>query len=226
MTFSLENIHSTLNKKHDTLTVFTYAQSFASSMKESVKWLVEWMPYYFTPREIWYSLPMKLEELKFLRRKKIHRYCPRMKIEKCKSGHHQMVLFSDKEMEARILQWQGARLCQKIHITKNSNQSVMQTIVTNLKVRATFQSMIVMKLAPRARKMIKGIVELGKNFWNINWKYVSNKTLIKIFQECKVQPSLLTITLWIYIFCKSWTALNCNTPNDYISYFNFDLLSL
>ena len=96
MTFSLENIHSTLNKKHGTLTVFTYAQSFASSMKESVKWFVEWMLYYFTPREIWYSLPMKLEELKFLRRKKIHRSCPRMKIEECKSGHHQMVLFSKK----------------------------------------------------------------------------------------------------------------------------------
>ena len=104
MTFSLENIHSTLNNKHGTLTVFTYAQSFASSMKESVKCLVEWMPYYFTPREIWYSLPKKLGELKFLKRKQIHRYYPRMKIEKCKSGHHQMVLFSDKEVEVRKLQ--------------------------------------------------------------------------------------------------------------------------
>ena len=56
-----------MNKKHVTQTVLTYAQSFASSMKESVTQLVEWVTYYFTSREIWYPLPentMKLEELK------------------------------------------------------------------------------------------------------------------------------------------------------------------
>ena len=37
MTLSLENLHSTANKKHGTQTVLTYAQSFASSMKESAK---------------------------------------------------------------------------------------------------------------------------------------------------------------------------------------------
>ena len=41
MKLSLKNLHSTVNKKHDTQTVLTYAQSFASSMKESVKQLVE-----------------------------------------------------------------------------------------------------------------------------------------------------------------------------------------
>ena len=37
MTLSLENLDSTVNKKHGTQTVLTYAQSFASSTKESVK---------------------------------------------------------------------------------------------------------------------------------------------------------------------------------------------
>ena len=41
MTSSLENLDSTVNKKHGTQTVLTYAQSFASSVKESVKRLVE-----------------------------------------------------------------------------------------------------------------------------------------------------------------------------------------
>ena len=42
MTLSLENLHSTMNKKYSTQTVLTYAQSFATSMKESVKRLIEW----------------------------------------------------------------------------------------------------------------------------------------------------------------------------------------
>ena len=37
MTLSLENLDSAVNKKHGTQTVLTYAQSFASSTKESVK---------------------------------------------------------------------------------------------------------------------------------------------------------------------------------------------
>ena len=41
MTSSLENVDSTVNKKHGTQTVLTYAQSFASSKKESIKRLVE-----------------------------------------------------------------------------------------------------------------------------------------------------------------------------------------
>ena len=41
MTLSPENLHSTTNKKRGTQNVLTYAQSFASSLKESVKRLVE-----------------------------------------------------------------------------------------------------------------------------------------------------------------------------------------
>ena len=62
-----------MNKKHDTQAVLTYPQSFGSSMKKSVKRMVEWVAYYFTSREIWYSLPentMKLEDIKFPKRKK------------------------------------------------------------------------------------------------------------------------------------------------------------
>ena len=60
--------------------------------------------------EVWYSLPenkMKLEELKFpkqkKKKKKSQRHYPRTKIEKCESGHHQMVLLFDKEVEGRKL---------------------------------------------------------------------------------------------------------------------------
>ena len=41
MTLSLENLHSTMNKKHERKTVMTCASSFASSVQESVKQLVE-----------------------------------------------------------------------------------------------------------------------------------------------------------------------------------------
>ena len=37
MVLYLENLDSTVNKKHGTQTVLTYAQSFASSSKESIK---------------------------------------------------------------------------------------------------------------------------------------------------------------------------------------------
>ena len=73
MTLSLENLHSTVNKKQGTQTLLSYAQSFASSMKESIKKIVEWAAYYFTSKESWYSLPessIKLEELEFPKRMK------------------------------------------------------------------------------------------------------------------------------------------------------------
>ena len=89
-------------------------------------------------------------------KKKINRCYPWTQKEKCKSGHRQIVLLSDEEVEGRRLQWQGAELCQKIHITNSSNQSVMQTknTVTNINVTVKFCSMIVTKLVLRARKVI------------------------------------------------------------------------
>ena len=61
MILSLENLHSTVNKKHDIQSVLTYAQSFASSMKEFVKQLVEWAAYYFTSMKI--SLVRKIMDI-------------------------------------------------------------------------------------------------------------------------------------------------------------------
>ena len=60
-----------------------------------------------------------VDVLKFPKRKKIYRYLPRTKKEKCESGHHQMMFLSDKEVEGRKRQWQGVELCQKMHITKS-----------------------------------------------------------------------------------------------------------
>ena len=79
MTLPLENLDSTVNKKHDTQTVLTIPQSFASFMKKSVKRLVEWVTYYCISVEIWYLLPentMNLEELKFPKWNKNYRYYP------------------------------------------------------------------------------------------------------------------------------------------------------
>ena len=53
MTLYPEKLDSTVNKKHGTQTVLTYAQSLASSTKESVKECA----YYLTPREVWYFVP-------------------------------------------------------------------------------------------------------------------------------------------------------------------------
>ena len=69
MVLYLENLDSTVNKKYGTQTVLTYAQSFASSSKESIKESAK----YLISREVWYPLPenrIKLEELKFPKRKK------------------------------------------------------------------------------------------------------------------------------------------------------------
>ena len=64
-------------------------------MKESVKSVKsKWEAYYFTSMKIWYSLPentMKLEELTFLKLKKIHRFYFRMNKEIYESGHHPTV---------------------------------------------------------------------------------------------------------------------------------------
>ena len=67
MKLSLENLDSAVYKKHGTQTVLTYAQSFASSTKESVLESAS----YLTLRELWYPLPenkMKLQPFtKYLR---------------------------------------------------------------------------------------------------------------------------------------------------------------
>ena len=96
MTLSLENLHSTMNKKYGTQTVLTYAQSFATSMKESVEW-----ENHIKQESV--SSSWKHNEtrrVKISQTKKNHRYYPRTKKEKCENGYNQIMLLSDKEAES------------------------------------------------------------------------------------------------------------------------------
>ncbi|XP_066920118.1 uncharacterized protein [Clytia hemisphaerica] len=73
MTLAVENLHSAVNKKQGTQTLVSYAQSFASSVKESIKSATEWSAHYFTSRERWYPLPntvLSLSDLDFPKRAK------------------------------------------------------------------------------------------------------------------------------------------------------------
>ena len=68
MTLSVENLHSTVNKKQTTQTMITYAQSFSIAIKESIKAVTKWGAHYFTSRDTWYPLPdsaIPLSELQF-----------------------------------------------------------------------------------------------------------------------------------------------------------------
>ena len=72
MTLTVENFHSSVNKKHGTQTVVSYAQSFFESIKESLKQITSWSAHHFTTRERWYPVPestLKLSDLDFPRRK-------------------------------------------------------------------------------------------------------------------------------------------------------------
>ena len=57
VTLSVENLHSTTNRKQGTQTMLSHAQSFSESVKEAIKATTEWGVHYFTSRERWYPLP-------------------------------------------------------------------------------------------------------------------------------------------------------------------------
>ena len=61
--------------------------------------------------------------------KRIHKYYPRTKKEKCESEHHQIVLLCDKEVEGRKLQWQGAELCQKMKVTTKFHSMIVTKLL-------------------------------------------------------------------------------------------------
>ena len=72
MTLSVEILHLAVNKKQATQTLITYAQAFATSIKQSIKSVTKWSVHYFTSRERWYPLPestVPLNALKFPKRK-------------------------------------------------------------------------------------------------------------------------------------------------------------
>ena len=73
MTLSVENLHSALNRKQGTQTLVSYAQDFATTIKEFIKAVTKWSIHYFTTRERWYPLPdsgVSLASLQFLKRTK------------------------------------------------------------------------------------------------------------------------------------------------------------
>ena len=73
MTLSVENLHSTLNRKQGTQTLVSYAQDFATTIKQSIKVGTKWSVHYFTSRERWYPLPNSVVSLASLQRKQITR---------------------------------------------------------------------------------------------------------------------------------------------------------
>ena len=65
---SVQNLHSAKNEMEASQTLVTYAQAFATAIKESMKSATKWSVHYFTSREKWYpslELPVPLNALKF-----------------------------------------------------------------------------------------------------------------------------------------------------------------
>ena len=51
MALSVKNLHSAVNRKQGTQTLVSYAQNFATTIKESIKAVTKWSVHYFTSRE-------------------------------------------------------------------------------------------------------------------------------------------------------------------------------
>ena len=51
MTLLIEDLYSAVNKKEATQTLVTYAQTFTTAIKESIKSVTKWSVHYFTSRE-------------------------------------------------------------------------------------------------------------------------------------------------------------------------------
>ena len=93
-----------------------------------------------------------------------------------------MVLLSDMKVEGSKLQWQGAELCQKMHIMKSSNQSVMKTKKHSDEHDADREILrhdSDEASADSEESDNQQSLNLGRVLWNIIWKYVLNETLIK-----------------------------------------------
>ena len=85
VTLDVENLHSSVNQQQGVQTMLSYAQSFASSVKEALKRTTQWAAYYFTSRQGWYPTPensLDLTDLVFPNRKsKTHSLLPCQKRE-------------------------------------------------------------------------------------------------------------------------------------------------
>ena len=73
MILSLENLDSAVNRKQGNQTLVSYAQDFATTIKESIKEVTKWSVHYFTSRERWCPLSdstVSLASLQFPKRTK------------------------------------------------------------------------------------------------------------------------------------------------------------
>ena len=57
MTLDVEHLHSTVHRKHSTLSQLQYAQAFGSTVKEDAKRLTSWAAFYHTSKKYWYPTP-------------------------------------------------------------------------------------------------------------------------------------------------------------------------
>ena len=57
MTLDVEHLHSTVHRKHSTLSQLQYAQTFGSTVKEDAKRLTSWAAFYHTSKKSWYPTP-------------------------------------------------------------------------------------------------------------------------------------------------------------------------
>ena len=64
MTLDIENLHSPVKYKQGFQTMLQYARSFASSIKESLKFLTQRSTYYFTSKGSSYPLPENSKKFK------------------------------------------------------------------------------------------------------------------------------------------------------------------
>ena len=76
MTLSIENLHLAGNRKQGTQTLVSYAQDFATTIKESKKAVTKWSVRYFTSQERWYLLPDSEVSLASLQFQREQRTCP------------------------------------------------------------------------------------------------------------------------------------------------------
>ena len=73
MTLSVENLHAAVNRKQGTQFLVSYAEDFATTIKESIKSVTKWSVHYFHSRQRSHLLPdsaVFLASLQFPKRKK------------------------------------------------------------------------------------------------------------------------------------------------------------
>ena len=68
MTLSVENLHAAVNRKQGTQFLVSYAEDFATTIKESIKSVTKWSVHYFHSRQRSHLLPDSAVSLASLQR--------------------------------------------------------------------------------------------------------------------------------------------------------------